>query len=106
MSWFRIERLHLHSHYDDFQQLQAQFERLSPLGVILVTRTHEEVLEFPPQGLLLLFLLLLLLPDLRAQQTRGTPTPKKVLGSIVGHRGEQSVLLWETETWGLVKAHM
>lgn len=78
-TWCQIRAgssLHLHSHYDDFEQLQAQFERLAALSMILVTRAHEEVLELPPQGLLLLFFLLLL--GLRAHQTSGTggPTPK------------------------------
>lgn len=85
-------RIHLHSHDDDLEQLQAQFERLPPLGVVLVTRAHEEVLELPPQGLLLLLLLLL---GLRAHQTSGTggPDPEKFSGPIGGHGGEEPVLL-------------
>lgn len=51
---------HLHSHNDNLQQLQTQFERLAALGMIFVTGAHEEVLKFPPQSLLFLFLMLLL----------------------------------------------
>lgn len=85
--------IHLHSHNDDFQQLQAKFERLAPLCMILVTRAHEEILEFPPQGLLLSFFLLL--EELGAHQGRraGAATSKKILGAITWYGGEQLVLL-------------
>lgn len=39
---------------DDLQQLQDQFERLAALGVIFITRAHEEILQLPAEGLLLL----------------------------------------------------
>lgn len=83
--WCKSKKKHLHGHNDDFEQLQAQFERLAALGVVLVTRAHEKVLELPPQGLLLF---LLLLAELRAHQAGGTgvSTSKKVLGPVAGHR--------------------
>lgn len=38
----------------DLQQLQNQLVRLAAFGVILVAGAHEEVLELPADGLLLL----------------------------------------------------
>lgn len=79
--------IHLHGHDDDLEQLQAQFERFASFGVILVARAHEEVFKLPPQGLLLL----LLVRGLGAHQGVGTRA------AIVGHGGEEPVLLWETQ---------
>lgn len=45
--------MNLYSDYDDLEQLKGQFVGFAAFGVVFITRAHEEVLQLPPQGLLL-----------------------------------------------------
>lgn len=56
--YMKTSNTHLYSHNYDLEQLQAQFERFATLCMVLVTGAHEKIFELSPQGVLLLFLLL------------------------------------------------
>ena len=46
--------LYLSSDDNYLEQLQAQLKRLPALGMIFITRTHEEVFQLPAKSLLFL----------------------------------------------------
>lgn len=64
---------------NDLQQLQDQLVRLAALGVVFITRAHEEVFQLPANGLLFL-----ISPDpMTCRHRRGKPMVAVVFAMTV-----------------------
>ncbi len=87
--------MNLYSDYDDLEQLKGQFEGFAAFGVVFITGAHEEVLQLPPQGLLLFLGLQPWPRRAHVQGGRAAMTPAvQVAGAVSHHRGQQTVRLW------------
>lgn len=102
--------MYLYSNDHDLEQLQEQLVRLTALGVIFITRAHEEVFELPSKSLILL-----INPDPMAACHGGKPrvvmvaamtialrvmlaaAAAAVCGAVVNHGAGQAFSLCETK---------
>lgn len=101
---------------NDLEQLQDQLIRLAALGVIFITRAHEEVFQLPANGLLFL-----ISPDPMTCCSRWKPMavmvvamivtilvmlPTAVCGAVESHGAGQAPTFWKKIKQGILsEAH-